>query len=63
MSIKIKKFNVRYISDVSSPFFKKGEIYEAYLPLDEQSGKLLALTEPDGEDYAYAASLFERVED
>lgn len=57
----IEWFKVRYISDKHSPDFKKGEIYEAFIPLDLPSGKLLGLKDRNGEIYAYPASDFERI--
>ena len=59
-------FKVRYISDKKSIFFKKGEVYEAFLPKDNQSGSVYAfylgeMDEPG--DYALPASRFEVLDD
>lgn len=62
MSMKILK--VRYISEKKSVFFKKGEIYNAYYPLDDKSGKYLVFNLPDMDEpgeYALPASRFEVV--
>ncbi len=61
----MKTFRVRYISDKKSIFFEKGEVYEAFLPLDNESGNFFAfhLEEMDAPgDYALPASMFEMVE-
>lgn len=62
----MNKFRVRYISDKKSIFFEKGKTYEAFLPLDNQSGTVFAfhiddIDEPG--DYALPASRFEIVEE
>lgn len=63
--MNMNKFKVMYISDIHSIYFKKGEVYEAFLPLDNQSGKIFAfhiedIDEPG--DYALPASRFRVVE-
>ena len=60
-----KTFKVIYISDKHSIFFEKGKVYEAYLPKDNQSGKIYAfhiedIDEPG--DYALPADRFEVIE-
>ena len=64
--MSMNKFKVRYISDKKSIFFEKGKIYEAFLPLDNQSGNIFAfhiddIDEPG--DYALPASRFEIVKE
>lgn len=64
--MNMKTFKVKYISDKKSIFFKKGEIYDAFLPCDNQSGNVYAfhiedLDEPG--DYALPADRFEVVEE
>ena len=64
--MNMNKFKVRYVSDKKSIYFKKGEIYDAFLPLDNQSGNVYAfhindIDEPG--DYALPASRFKKVKD
>ena len=64
--MRINKFKVRYISDKKSIFFENGKVYEAFLPLDNQSGAVFAfhiddIDEPG--DYALPASRFEIVKE
>ncbi len=57
-------FKVRYISEKPSVFFKKGEVYEAFLPKDNPSGDFYAFHIPDMDepgDYALPAGRFERM--
>lgn len=64
MTISKKIFKAKYISDLPSPYFKKGEVYDAFLPLDNKSGKYFAFhIENDDEpgDYAFPSSRFEIV--
>ena len=59
-----KTVKVRYISDKPSIYFKKGEIYEAFFPLDNQTGEIRAFHIEDTDepgDYALPASRFEFV--
>ena len=61
-----RKIKVKYVSDIPSIFFKKGEVYEAFLPKDNQSGEFLAfylndMDEPG--DYAVPASRFEIIDE
>ena len=61
----METFKVKYISDKTSVFFKKGEVYDAFLPKDNPSGKVFAfhieeMDEPG--DYALHASSFEIIE-
>ena len=60
----MKKVKVKYISDKKSIFFKTGEVYEAFLPKDNASGKFFAFHLEDMDepgDYALPASMFEVV--
>ena len=55
-------FKVKYISDKKSIFFKKGGIYDAYLPKDNKSGRFFAFRIEDMDepgDYALPADRFE----
>lgn len=64
MMISENTFKVKYISDIPSPYFKKGEVYDAFLPRDNKSGKFFALRiENDAEpgDYAFPSDRFEIV--
>ena len=64
--MSMKTLKVRYISDIKSIFFKKGEVYEAYIPKDDKSGRFYAFHLEDMDepgDYALPASRFEVVED
>lgn len=61
----MKTFKVIYISDKPSIFFKKGKVYEAYLPKDNPSGKIYAFHIEDMDepgDYALPADRFEVIE-
>ena len=58
-------FKVKYTSDKKSIFFDKDEIYEAFLPKDDQSGKYFAFRLEDMDEpgeYALPASRFEVIE-
>ncbi len=60
----MKTIKVRYISDKKSVFFKKGEVYEAYIPKDDKSGSFFAFHLKDMDepgDYALPSSMFEEV--
>lgn len=60
------KIRVRYISDKESIFFKKGHVYDAYIPKDDKSGKFFAFHLEDMDepgDYALPASRFEIVKE
>lgn len=64
--MNMKTFKVKYISDKKSIFFKKGEVYEAFLPKDNQSGNIFAfhieeMDEPG--DYALPADRFEIIDE
>jgi len=62
----MKTFKVKYISDKKSIFFKKGEVYDAYIPKDDKSGRFFAFHLEDMDepgDYALPASRFEVVEE
>lgn len=64
--MSMKTFKVRYISDKKSIFFKKGEVYNAFLPKDNQSGKFFAFHIEDMDeagDYALPANRFEVIKD
>jgi len=61
----MKTFKVKYISDKKSIFFKKGEVYDAYIPKDEKSGKFFAFHLEDMDepgDYALPSNRFEVIE-
>ena len=61
----MKKIKAKYISDKKSVFFKKGEVYEGFLPKDNESGNFLAFHLEDMDepgDYALPASMFEVIE-
>jgi len=64
--MNMNKFKVMYVSDIPSIYFKKGEIYEAFLPLDNRSGNIFAfhlddIDEPG--DYALPATRFMVLDD
>ena len=64
--MNMNKFKVKYISDIKSIFFEKGEIYEAYIPIDDHSGRFYAFYLEDMDepgDYALPSSRFEVVEE
>lgn len=62
--MNMNKFKVRYISDIKSIFFKKGEIYEAYIPSDDSRYYAIYLEDMDEPgDYAVPACRFEVVEE
>ena len=64
--MNMKTLRVRYISDKKSVFFKKGEVYDAYIPKDDKSGRYFAFHLEDMDepgDYALPASRFEVVEE
>ena len=64
--MNMKMIKVRYISDKKSVFFKKGEVYDAYIPKDDKSGKFFAFHLEDMDepgDYALPSSRFEVVEE
>ena len=61
-----KFFKVMYISDLPSPYFKKGEVYDAFYPVDNRSGEYFAFyIEEDDEpgNYAFPSSRFKIVEE
>lgn len=63
--MNMKTFKVKYISDKKSIFFKKGEVYDAYIPKDDKSGRFFAFHLEDMDepgDYALPASRFEAIE-
>lgn len=62
--MNMKTFKVKYISDKPSIFFKKGEIYDAFLPLDNESGNVYAFYLEDMDEpgyYAIPASRFTKL--
>ena len=62
----MKTLKVRYISDKKSIFFKKGEVYDAFIPKDDKSGRYFAFHLEDMDepgDYALPASRFEVVKE
>lgn len=61
----MEKFKVKYISDKKSIFFEKGQVYEAYIPRDDKSGRFFAFYLEDMDepgDYALPSSRFEIIE-
>ena len=63
--MNMRKIKVKYISDKRSIFFKKGKLYDAYLPKDDRSGRFFAFYLEDMEEagyYAMPASRFEVIE-
>ena len=63
--MNMKTFKVKYVSDKKSIFFKKGEVYDAYIPKDDKSGKFFAFRLEDMDEpgvYALPASRFEVIE-
>lgn len=64
--MNMKTFKVKYISDKKSIFFKKGEIYDAFLPADNKSGSVFAFHIEDMDepgDYALPSNRFEIIEE
>ena len=64
--MNMKTFKVKYISEKKSIFFKKGEVYDAYIPKDDKSGRFFAFHLEDMDepgDYALPASRFEVIEE
>ena len=64
--MNMKTLKVRYISDIKSIFFKKGEIYDAYLPIDDHSGRFYGFYLEDMDEpgyYGLPSSRFEVVEE
>ncbi len=64
--MNMKTMKVKYISDKKSIFFKKGEVYDAYIPKDDKSGRFFAFHLEDMDepgDYALPASRFEVIEE
>lgn len=64
----MKTIKAKYISDIPSIFFKKGEVYEGFYPLDNQSGEFIAfrlegMDEDEPGDFALPASRFEIIND
>ena len=62
--MSMKTIKVKYISDKKSVFFKKGSVYDAYIPKDDKSGKFYAFHLEDMDepgDYALPSSMFEIV--
>lgn len=63
--MNMKMIKVRYISDKKSIFFKKGNVYDAYIPKDDKGGRFYAFHLEDMDepgDYALPSSMFELVE-
>ena len=63
--MNMKMIKVRYISDKKSIFFKKGNVYDAYIPKDNKGAKFYAFHLEDMDepgDYALPSSMFEVVE-
>lgn len=64
--MNMKTLKVKYISDKKSIFFKKGEVYDAYIPKDDKSGKFFAFHLEDMDepgDYALPSNRFEVIEE
>ena len=64
--MNMKMIKVKYISDRKSIFFKKGEVYDAYIPKDDKSGRFFAFHLEDMDepgDYALPANRFEVIEE
>ena len=62
----MKSLKVKYISDIKSIFFKKGEVYDAYIPKDDKSGRFFAFYLEDMDEpgiYALPANRFEIIEE
>lgn len=62
----MKTIKVRYVSDKKSVFFKKGSVYDAFIPRDDKSGRFYAFHLEDMDepgDYALPASRFEVVDE
>ena len=62
--MSMKTIKVMYISDKKSVFFKKGSVYDAYIPKDDKSGKFYAFHLDDMDepgDYALPSSMFEKI--
>ena len=62
----MKSLKVKYISDIYSIFFKKGEVYDAYIPKDDKRGRFFAFYLEDMDEpgfYALPASRFEIIEE
>ena len=57
-----KTFRVKFVSD-DKYGFKKGEIYDAIEAREPFFGvEMLCITDSSGEEYAYPASWFERID-
>jgi len=66
IEMNMKFFKARYISDIKSIFFKKGEVYEAHIPLDDPTGRFFSFYLEDYDEpgyYALPSGRFEVVED
>ena len=64
--MNMKMIKVKYISDKKSIFFKKGEVYDAYIPKDDKSGRFFAFHLEDMDepgDYALPSNRFEVIEE
>lgn len=65
MKKRAKRFKVRYISDNPSGWVKKGQIYDAFYPLDVTGKYVIAVEIEDTDDpgaYAFPAKDFEIIE-
>ena len=60
MNMKILK--AKYISNKPSIFLKKGEIYDVYFPVDDNSKRFLAVYLEDMDEPGYYAVPAERFE-
>jgi len=65
--MNMKKVKVRYISDIESIFFEKGEIYDGYFLEKDINRRFIAFYLEDMDEdpgyYALPASRFEVVEE
>ena len=63
---RAKRVKVRFTADVKCIYLKKGEIYEAFRPLDDIKGNwwgIYIAEDDDPGDYAFPSEWFELVEE
>lgn len=63
---RAKRIKVRFVSDTFCIYLKKGEVYEAFRPLDDPKGKWFGIyieEDDDPGDYAFPSEWFEVVEE
>ena len=67
IEMNMKKVKVRYISDITSIFFEKGEVYDGYILPKDTSRRFIAFYLEDMDEepgyYALPSSRFEVVEE